>query len=187
MKWSRSLVIALLLLIPPGLAAVVDISRQQPRRFAEVIPGRLYRGGLPTGEQIRWLHRRHHIRTVISLTDDVDKPRYNEALRAVESAGLRFLRFPMPGDGCAELGDLDRAADALGSSDLWPIFFHCAAGKQRSNAVLAAYRMKHEGWTLAEALAELERDYDLDRRAEGGLVERLAEYDRWLTVGPGRR
>lgn len=187
MRASRAAVIALLLLVPPGLAVVVDSVRQQPRRFAEVIPGGLYRGAFPTGEQIRWLRKRHHIQTVVSLTDYRDEAKYNEELRAAEAMGVRFLRFPMPGDGCAELGDLDRAADALGSRDLWPIFFHCAAGKQRSNAVLAAYRMKQEGWTLAQALAELERDHGLDRATESELVERLTEYDRWLTASGGRK
>jgi protein-tyrosine phosphatase len=90
----------------------------------------------------------------------------------------------MPGDGCAELGDLDRAADALDAAlarpDRSPVFFHCDAGKQRTNAVLAAYRMRIKGWSLEQALDELENCYDFDRQNENELADHLAAYADWL-------
>ena len=90
------------------------------------------------------------------------------ALATVERLGIHLLRFPMPGDGRGEFAALEQAAMAIADKGNRPVFFHCAAGKQRSNAAWAAYRLKFWGWSVEQALAELERDYDLDRGAEHG-------------------
>jgi protein-tyrosine phosphatase len=65
------------------------------------------------------------------------------------------------------------------------VYVHCAAGKQRSNAAVAAYRMRHCGWTLEQTLAELEEKYGLDRTAEAALVEHLEKYWR-ERIAPSR-
>ncbi|MBN2561853.1 MAG: dual specificity protein phosphatase family protein [Phycisphaerae bacterium] len=181
-----TVLLVILLLVPPGSVAVGSKMLRYPRRFAEVVPGQLYRGAFPTAEHIRNLKDDKKIRTVISLTDYRDEPKNVDELRAVRAAGLRFLRFPMPGDGCAKPADLDRAADAIGNRDNWPVFFHCAAGKQRSNAALAAYLMRKCGWPLEQTLDELERRYGLDREAEKRLVDHLTEYDHRLTASKQR-
>jgi hypothetical protein len=86
----------------------------------------------------------------------------------------------MPGNGCAPFEDLDAAAAAIAAAladpNKSPVFFHCQAGKQRSNAALAAYRMKRCGWSFDQTIAELQEQYDLDPIAEKVLVDHLREY-----------
>lgn len=177
----RTILLALALLIPPGATAVVSKLQNHPKRFAVVEPGKLYRGGYPTAKHLQNLKEQEHIRTIVSLTGVVDKPHEREMLAAKEKLGLLHRRIAMPGNGCAEFGDLDRAADALNVKEDRPIFFHCQAGKQRSNAVLAAYRLKHCGWTLEETLTELETHHGLDPESkEKKLVEHLTNYAKWL-------
>ena len=194
----RSILIVLALLIPPAatvvvaelnLVDVISVRLRYPRRFAEVEARRLFRGGYPSGRDLSNLLTDKDIRTVVSLTGEVDQPHEREMLSALKRLKLRHLRFPMPGDGRVDdLGVLDKAADALNNAANWPIFFHCQAGKQRSNAVQAAYRMKHCGWTLEEALIELETRHGLDREGdERPLAEHLAKYAKWLGVPVTRR
>jgi len=178
----RTAIIVLALLAPPATTAIVTRLQRFPNRFAEVIPGRLYRGGYPSASNVRHLQQTDHIRTILSLTGPVDKPKERDMLAAAGDLGIHALRIPMPGNGCGDFDALDRAADVLNNADNYPIFFHCQAGKQRSNAALAAYRMKHCGWTLEKTLKELEDHYDLYPDKESALVKHLAAYEKHLTA-----
>jgi len=180
---QRPFLLILVLLIPPSACVAYreyrDFSRF-PRRFAEVIPDALYRGGYPTAENIRLLHDDKGIHTVINLTEEKATREERDMLAAVQQLGLKFFRISMPGDGCANYTDLDMAADAMANKRNWPVFFHCAAGKQRSNAALAAYRIKYCGLSVDQALAELQGKYDLDPKEERKLCERVRNYARWV-------
>jgi len=183
----RSTLLVLLIVAPPIITAGVMRTRERPRRFFEVEAGRLYRGGFPTGDQIRRMHRDLRIRTVISLTSDEDRPRDRDLEKAIGELHLRHLRFAMSGDGTGELATLDEAADALAAEEDGPIFFHCAAGKQRSSAALGAYWMKHKGKSLDEALKDLSREYGLDAEGEDqALAEQLKKYAQYLRERSGQ-
>ena len=190
MKPFRTVLLALLLMVPPAAVAVTEAVLRYPARFAEVVPGKVYRGGQPNARHVENLARDKGVKTIISLTDDLDKPPYSDEKRAAKALGVRLLHFSMPGDGCGDFGALDRAADALGTAlrdpKQWPVFFHCNAGKQRSNALQAAYRMRVQGWTIDRALQELERDYGLDREEESKLAEHLRAYAKWLEASGNR-
>jgi len=176
MTTGRTLLLIFALLVPPGIAAVAERSQRYPRRYAEVIPGKLYRGGFPTARHIRNLAADKAVKTVLSLTGTKPEPKYTDEAETTKALGMRLLRVAMPGNGCADFEDLDRAADAIGNKANWPLFFHCDAGKQRSNAALAAYRLRKCGWTIEQALEELKNDHDLDPTAERELVEHLRRY-----------
>jgi len=183
---TRSIALIIALLVPPAAAIALSKLHQSlryPRRFAEVSSAGLYRGGMPSAEHLRHLHEDKGVRCVLNLTDE--KPGPEEAARreAMRALGIQFRRIPMPGDGRADFVLLDAAADALADQRQWPMYFHCAAGKQRSSAVLAAYRLRHCGWTIEAALAELEARYDLDRTTEGELCDHLRAYAARSTPG----
>lgn len=178
----RSILLMIALAAPPVAAIVgAEVRERQryPRRFAEVVPNEVYRGGFPSVDDVVHLKEDKSIRTIVNLTGPTDRPEEREMLAMVERLGIHLLRLPMPGDGRGDFAMLEQAAMAIADRGNRPIFFHCAAGKQRSNAAWAAYRMKYCGWSVEEALAELERDYDLDRNAERGLCEHLEGYQRW--------
>jgi len=173
-----ALLILALVIVPVTTAIVVD-SQRYPRRFAVVEDGRLYRGGFPTGKHIEHLADDLAIRSIVKLTDGTNSPRDLEEHRSAMRLNVQLHAFPMPGDGRAPYPTLSAAADAIADVENQPVFWHCAAGKQRSNAALAAYRLKHLGWSLEQVLEELEQ-YDLDRDAERELVDHLAGFDAWL-------
>ncbi len=164
-----------LVLVPPMTVAVAGRMVRYPKRFAEVVPDALYRGGRPTARHIRNLKDAKAIQTIVTLEGYEDRLETREEIAAAEEAGIKLLRFGMPGDGRGAFVVMDGAADALADKANWPVFFHCAAGKQRSNATLAAYRMKHCGWTIDKALSELD-EYDLYRVEEAELCDHLRKY-----------
>ena len=178
----RSFFLVLLIVAPPVITAGIMRSAESPRRFFEVESGRLFRSGFPTGDHIRNLHAKHRIRTVVSLTSDENKPRDTDMKDAIRELRLTHHRFPMRGNGTTEdITVLDRAANALADESGGPIFFHCAAGKQRTSATLGAYWMKHKGMSLDETLKDLVSKYDLDAEGEDkDLVEQLRKYDDFI-------
>ncbi len=182
---ARTIILVIVLAAPP-IATIVG-SRihdriRYPRRFAEVVPDGVFRGGFPTAENINHLKEDKSIRTIVNLTERNDRQEENQMFDEAKRLGIEICQFPMPGDGRGDYASLDQAAEVIANRANWPLYFHCAAGKQRSNAAWAAYRMKCCGWNLEKTLAELERDYDLDRDAERLLCVHLAGYSRWLSV-----
>jgi protein tyrosine/serine phosphatase len=179
----RAIILIFVLLIPPVAAGMLSHFGQTwhyPRRFAEVVPDGLYRGGRPTADNVHQLVLNKGIRRIVNLTDTKDEPEEKDMLAAISSHKLNLIRIPMPGDGVADFKSLDIAADAIADKSKWPVFFHCAAGKQRSNAALAAYRIKYCGCTAQVALAELEEKYDLDTKEERKLCDNIRGYEVWV-------
>lgn len=183
----RILVLIAVLVIPPIGAAMLDARALVPNRFAEVEAGWLYRGGYPSGEHLQSLQGRYDIKTIVNLTDarakagSAESRTATEEREAVERLGMKMLIFPMPGNGQAAFGVLDEAADAIADKQNGPTYFHCAAGKMRSGAALAAYRMKHCGWSYARAMSEAEQ-YDLHNDSENDVALRrhLQKYAMYL-------
>lgn len=183
----RIILLMVLLVIPPVTVAVLDARLSVPNRFAEVEPGRLYRGGYPSGEHLQSLKGRYEIKTIVNLTaakkenNEPASATAAEELNAARRLGLQMIIFPMPGDGRATFDLLDGAADAMADNANGPTYFHCAAGKMRSGAALAAYRMKHCGWSYDRAMAEAEK-YDLHNESENErqLRQHLRKYAMYL-------
>lgn len=113
-----------------------------------VAPG-IYRGAQPGPEGYETL-RKMGIRTVIDL-----RTTENEQ-RQVEDAGMRAIALPigMSRDGLRE--KVDRAVALMADPANQPVFVHCRHGQDRTGIVVAAYRMKEEGWSLADAEAEMQ-------------------------------
>jgi protein tyrosine/serine phosphatase len=58
----------------------------------------------------------------------------------------------------------------------YPVLVHCFAGVHRTGAYCAIYRMEYEGWSNAEAIAEMRRcGYD-DVDAEWDIYGYLEQY-----------
>ncbi len=161
-----------------------------PRRFADVEAGRLYRGGYPNESELRWLANSVGVRSVVSLMHEGGAGgRSAEEERAAAGLGLRLSEFPMPGDGRADFEMLDAAADKIAEEmKNGAVYLHCSAGKQRSNAATAAYRMKHCGWTDEQAIAELHERFGLDDASEAELIFHLrAYYTKHIRADKGQR
>ncbi|MEP6848342.1 MAG: protein tyrosine phosphatase family protein [Acidobacteriota bacterium] len=120
--------------------------------FGSVSPV-LYRGGQPTEAGIIELARRG-VKTVVNLRGEDSNAR-KEKLR-VQKAGMNYVGIPMADWGKPRIADLDEVLRLIEQNEGQPIFVHCRRGADRTGAVIAAYRITHDGWTAKKALNEAE-------------------------------
>jgi tyrosine-protein phosphatase SIW14 len=175
-KWLASLAAAFLLLFSPPPAAGGDnafiappgqVAARAPaigpgterisgRLFGlpgltwvnRVAPG-IFRGAQPTPEGYATL-KAMGVRTVINL-----RTRHGER-KAVEAAGMRYVEIPMSFWKDVDPAVVRMALSAMTDPANQPVFIHCSRGKDRVGVVVAVYRMEVDGWSEAEAEAEME-------------------------------
>ena len=117
---------------------------------AEVAPG-IYRGGQPSAEGVAWL-KSIGVKTVLNLRHyhgDAEK-------QMVESVGLRYERIAMTSRDEPPADQVARFLAIVRDPALRPVYVHCEHGVDRTGAMMAVYRMEDEGWSNAEAYAEME-------------------------------
>ena len=120
-------------------------------RFAEVCPG-ISRGGDPGEAGIRYLHD-HGFKTVVSFLADKE-----ESLQVVRS-GMRWVHIPMHSwyfsADPPTPSQVHQFLAVVQDTTQYPVFMHCKAGKDRTGAMTAIYRIEACGWTKDEAMEEM--------------------------------
>jgi tyrosine-protein phosphatase SIW14 len=114
--------------------------------FAKVSPT-LWRGGQPTDDGFRNLEAAG-AKTIVSLRDRHDD------LPQLAGTKLKYLRVPAhawdPKDAQIIL-----VLRILQDPKNWPVFVHCAEGRDRTGYVVATYRMIIENWPADDAILEM--------------------------------
>jgi protein tyrosine/serine phosphatase len=114
----------------------------------KVAPG-ICRGAQPAAEGYTTL-KKMGIKTVINLRTSVSEK------AAVEAAGMHSIEIPMEMSTDHLKPKVDRVVALMADPANQPVFVHCRHGQDRTGIVVAAYRMKVEGWRLADAEAEMQ-------------------------------
>ncbi len=142
---------------------VVGVSRSLRARFAQriddahgvsyaalVAPG-IYRGGTPDAQGVEWLRARG-IRTVINLRH------YHGETEGelVREAGMRYVRIPLESTDAPSRAQVQEFLSIVRDREAHPVYVHCLHGVDRTGAMIAVYRMEEQGWSNADALAEME-------------------------------
>jgi len=135
--------------IQPRLARKIPEARGVPYA-AEVAPG-LYRGGQPDADGIAWL-KSIGVKTVVNLRHYHG----NTEKKRVEGAGMRYERIALESSDAPEPDQVARFLTLVRDPSLRPMYVHCAHGVDRTGVMMSVYRMEEEGWTNAEAFAEME-------------------------------
>ncbi len=120
--------------------------------FGEVT-ARLYRSAQPTGPALEALVRRG-VKTIINLRmpDDIDPA--EEAF--AHAHGIEYCSVPLHGFRAPADAEMARVLDLIERSP-GPVLVHCKRGADRTGTVIALYRMRRQGWSLDEVMAEAER------------------------------
>jgi tyrosine-protein phosphatase SIW14 len=111
----------------------------------------VYRGAQPTDEGFQYLAK-IGVKTVIDLRG-VGEGRRNEE-SVVTAAGMKYINIPMTGLTPPSEAEITKILGMLEDGATGPIFVHCQRGADRTGAVIASYRIDHDGWDSARALKE---------------------------------
>jgi len=115
---------------------------------------KLWRGAQPDPKDADVFRRlaERGVKTVINLRYDHDD------FPALQGTGVAYAWIPMRAwhpeeeDVLLFLAVLRRA---LADPQRWPVYVHCAAGKDRTGYVIAAYRIIEQGWDAESAIEEM--------------------------------
>ena len=114
--------------------------------FAKAHPA-LWRGAQPTAAGFRELERQG-ARTVVSFRHDHDD------LPLLAGTKLKYLRIPSRAYRPEE-ANLAAFLKVMENPDNWPVFIHCAQGRDRTGYNAAAYRIVVQGWSADAAIEEM--------------------------------
>jgi hypothetical protein len=172
--------VGLLVLVGGGIWLWEEVEdRFIPKRWGAVIEGSLYRSGQLHPALIERTLVDNGIDLVVSLIDVETGSDEDRAFDAVErqtcqDLGIERRVLPLQGDGTGNIGNYALAIGAIdaGLAGGRTMLVHCAAGSQRTGGVVACYRVLVEGWTTAQARAEMER-FDWDPKDDRALTDHL--------------
>ena len=111
----------------------------------------VYRGAQPTDEGFQYLAK-IGVKTVIDLRGAGEGRRNEESV--VTAAGMKYINIPMTGLTPPSEAEITKILGMLEEGATGPIFVHCQRGADRTGAVIASYRIEHDGWDNARALKE---------------------------------
>ncbi len=123
-----------------GLQGLENVGRVTPE---------IFRGSQPAKAGYATL-KKMGIRTVINLRTSMSER------QDVEAAGMRSIEIPLSTFNNGEREKVDKVVALLSDSANQPVFVHCRQGRDRTGIVVAAYRMKVQGWSLAAAEEEMD-------------------------------
>lgn len=160
------LIIGLILLIVGVPVRYAFMQQARMRNFRTVEPQVIYRSGLLSPAGLERAIRENNIRTVVTLRAEEDGTLKHEVDRAEEvlcrSLGIRYEKLAYrnweapdghpPADRTVRefFEIMDRR------KEYGPILVHCLAGKHRTGAYIALYRMEYQGWSNADAIADMQ-------------------------------
>jgi protein tyrosine/serine phosphatase len=134
-------------------------AQQAEPRYEELpnfhrVDEQLYRGGQPKKGGLKILATLG-IKTIVNLRGESDDTREEEA-EAV-GLGMRYINIPMSSAGRPSDEQVNRALGIVDETKDGPVFIHCRRGSDRTGAVIAIYRIVHDGWTAKQAIDEANR------------------------------
>lgn len=154
---KRGLVAFTIVMVVAVVVVLLSRERLFAKRFAVVEPGQIYRGGYTEPWPLKRLIQQYGVKHILCLMNLAVDDRGPKEEKVASEMGVVLKEIPMPGNGCADFASLDVAADYIADPAHRPLFVHCAAGTQRTGAAVAAYRMKHLGWSYDRAIAEAQK------------------------------
>lgn len=138
-------------------------SRQPGQPCDDCLPGivnfgkvneKLWRGSQPDTSDPEVFRKlaQAGVKTVINLRHDHDD------FPALRATNLHYLWLPMRAWHPEEEGVIALLAAlrrVLADPDRWPVYVHCAEGRDRTGYAIASYRIIEQGWKADDAIHEM--------------------------------
>lgn len=141
-------------------------------QFAEIEPGKVYRGAWQKSWPMRRIIRDHRIKTIVALAHPPSHPLVAQEQAIADELNVKWVHVPIVdqrgmNDQEVVSDQLERAAAIVADPANQPVYFHCHHGINRASMVHMAYRMLYSGWTLEQATDEISRTFGLVEVSKG--------------------
>ena len=139
-----------------GVVGVRALQTPYPHRFAEVVPGRIYRSAQPNYRELEVIKRETGIRAIINLRGAGGVHRdgkCQEEARFAAEKGINLVVIAFRDPPTDE--NITKLLEVLDDEKNYPVLIHCARGIERTGIAVAVYRMERQGWTSGQAVREM--------------------------------
>jgi tyrosine-protein phosphatase SIW14 len=119
------------------------------------VDAHVFRGAEPSQEGFQYLASLG-VKTVVDLRESDARSRKEE--QEVTGAGMKYVNVPMTGLTPPTQAEMATILGILENEKEGAVFVHCKRGADRTGAVIASYRIEHDGWDNARALSEAKAD-----------------------------
>lgn len=153
-----------------------------PKRWGVVEEAQIYRSGQLHPALVERTLQQNEIDLIINMNQwRLDKPAQAAEEAAADALGLEKARYPMMGDGTGDPENYVQAVAHLhrAAGDGQRVLVHCTAGAQRTGAVIALYRTLLQGWSVDDAIDEMEH-YNFDRQDDVILLDYLETHMAYI-------
>jgi tyrosine-protein phosphatase SIW14 len=157
MKSIRSAMLTSILLVGTVIApSFAQEIQAKPQPCDTCLPGiinfakvsdALWRGAQPTVEGFQNLEKMG-VKTIVSFRHDHDD------LALMKGTHLKYLRISSRAYRPTK-ANVTHFLKVMEDPANWPVFVHCAQGRDRTGYNTAAYRMVYQGWQAEDAIQEM--------------------------------
>lgn len=110
----------------------------------------LYRSAEPDGRLLEMIRPK----TVVDLRGDLSPKEREKAMARAAKAGADWVSIPLSDKRPPEPETINRWLAMVENKSLHPILVHCKGGRHRTGGLVAAYRIRVQGWSNERAYEE---------------------------------
>lgn len=136
--------------IETRLAPSTSVVAVQPN-FHVVAPG-IWRSAQPNSESLRRM-KSYGLKTIVNLRFDGETEPWENKLAG--ELDIRYFHFPISADRIVPSKTIDAILPILSDRERQPVLIHCAAGKDRTGTIIAAYKLKNTAWSFRDIYQEM--------------------------------